>query len=190
VQHRQSHLVPCWNRSKAGLRYTAMSVPQFAYQRGAEALPRAWSRYTPGTTANAQQAARQHPAADAASQPRKDKKQPKTKQREAGDAQAVCCWRFDEVLWTFVPKQVCAAQLHTGACTCGANIRALSSPQARTMSSCRSFSRSCSQGGRRPSGPTIWRQQPAAGPEHSHSRCNDDADGAGPSPLDRIAVPP
>ena len=146
-----------------------MPVPQFAYQRGAEALPRAWSRYTPGTTANAQQAARQHPAEAAAEQPRKDRKQPKAKQREPGMAAHYMPPLIHSAQVPFA-IQLLAAQLHAGAYVCNVNIRPLASSQARTMNSCRSFSRSCSPGGRQPSGPTTWRQQPAAGQERSHSR--------------------
>lgn len=61
---------------------------QFAYQRGAEALPRAWSKYTPGTTANAQVKAREQPADAAAEQPQKEKKKKKKgRQPDEGAAQ-------------------------------------------------------------------------------------------------------
>jgi hypothetical protein len=73
---------------------TVKPALQFAYQRGAEALPRAWSKYTPGTTANAQQSARQQPAEAEAQQPKKEKKKQKKKQRDAGAFHAARCLAF------------------------------------------------------------------------------------------------
>lgn len=55
---------------------------QFAYQRGAEALPRAWSKYTPGTTANAQVKAREQSTDAAAEQLQKEKKKKKKKKKK------------------------------------------------------------------------------------------------------------
>ena len=113
VNYHQSHMYHmfCCKSSEAGRRYTAMPVPQFAYQRGAEALPRAWSRYTPGTTANAQQAARQHPAEAAAEQPRKDKKQTKAKQREPGMAAYCMPPCFSQCTGFLCHPAVCSAAL-------------------------------------------------------------------------------
>ena len=110
--------------------YIARPVLQFAYQRGAEALPRAWSKYTPGTTANAQQTARQQPAEAEAEQPRKDKKQ---KKKKAPAARRWCLQAAYE--WT-LPRLCLVCCLPN---CCNVHIQQLSLLQVRMMSSCRSF---------------------------------------------------